>query len=504
LFQHRSKRAVSPNWILASRVTSYLPITGASRRLVVAVALILWSGCTLQQPLQRRVIGEVGYFEFHNSVSAVERAVVGVSRGATEAAAIEYASAIRNHLNAGLVIAHAFNEKIPVSQPLIHTSPIARPGTIDIGLRSLYPEFQKLLRSTIDGPIEFYVGLRSSDNSSVIQSIEVASAGITFEQLKVMKNLYAQIRDGQITSPDLPIVEIALNPLDDISWNSDGVKNHGVLMLARRGLILRLPSALAEARVRAVYQNILAAWVSSVKSISLDNRLPSQVSDVTSMPLGRIDSVAARTGRHGIVIGAPHGSFDWYTGELVEALSYRTALPAVIARGFTPTECGGWRINVNRPTERRYPTDTIERTTERAAEVYRRYSDAVLKSASGPLGLYIEIHQNGDVDDIDVATVGFTWQQAQAIKIAYGHIRDRVLRDFPGVVIANLMIEPFDQVAIGAWAAKDHGLLKLAKRSLHFEMPSHRVFYGSTARRAYRKILAELIQEILTSHSLDS
>jgi hypothetical protein len=61
------------------------------------------------------------------------------------------------------------------------------------------------------------------------------------------------------------------------------------------------------------------------------------------------------------------------------------------------------------------------------------------------------------------------------------------------------VIEPVDQVAIGAWAAKDHGILKVAPRSLHFEMPSHRVFYRQNARRAYRKILAELILRIVNA-----
>ena len=486
-------------------MTSYLPTAGASRRLFVAVALILWSGCFLQQPLQRRLIGEVGYFEFRNSPSHLERTVIGVPRGVTEPTAIKYADTIRDHLDAGLVVAYDFeNKRIPVSQPLIHTSQISWSAADGVGRDSVYAEFRTLLRSTVDGPIEFYFGLRAPNRTNPAQRIEVASAGLSFEQLKILKESYAQIRDPLIASGNLPRVEIALNPLDEISWDSDGVKNHGVLMLARRGMILRIPSVLAEAPVRAVYQKILAAWVSAARSISMDDGVPSRQIEVTSMPLGRIDSIAARDDRRGIVIGAPHGSFDWYTGELVEELSYRTSLPAVITRGFTPTECGGWRINVNRPSERRYPTDTIERKTERAAEVYQRYSAAVFKAARGPLDLYIDMHQNGEVDDIDVATVGITRPQAEAIKMAYGQIRDRVLRDFPDVVKANLVIEPVDQVAIGAWAAKEDGILKLAKRSLHFEMPSHRVFYGNKARRAYRKIIAELILHIVNPPKTNS
>ena len=459
----------------------------------------LWTGCGELLLLQQRRVGEYGHFEFRATEDGSNGLVIGVPRGGSEPAAVEYARFMRDRLGAGLVLAYDFARKrIPVSQPLIHTGPIAWAAPNSVGLGSVYSEFRTLLRSTVGGPIEFYVGLRAAkNNDNRSQRIEVASSGLAFEQLEVLKKSYAQIRDRLISSGDLPRVEIALNPLDDISWNADGVKNHGVLLLARRGLILQIPPALADARVSAVYQSILAAWINQARSISEDTRLARQETDVTLMPLGRIDSIAAGNNGRGIVIGAPHGSFDWYTGELVEVLSYRVSLPAVIARGFTPTECGGWRIDVNRPTERRYPTDTIERATDRAADVYRRYSAAVLKIAGGSLNLYIDLHQNSEIDDIDVATVGITRPQAEAIKNSYREIRDRVLREFPDVVKLKMMIEPVDQVVIGAWAAKDNGILKLAKRAIHFEMPSHRVLHRSKARRAYLRIFAELLREIV-------
>ena len=124
-----------------------------------------------------------------------------------------------------------------------------------------------------------------------------------------MKESYAQIREQEIAGRELPRVEIALNPLDDISWNSDGVRKQGVLMQARRGVILRIPREVTDEPFRAVYQKILATWVSAARSVSLDSRVPQQETDLTSMPLGRIDSISARDDRRGIVIGAPHGSF---------------------------------------------------------------------------------------------------------------------------------------------------------------------------------------------------
>jgi hypothetical protein len=140
----------------------------------------------------------------------------------------------------------------------------------------------------------------------------------------------------------------------------------------------------------------------------------------------------------------------------------------------------------------------VERSTDRAKDVYNQFKKSVFAAAHGPLDLYIDMHQNGTEENIEVAVLGITRAQAKAIKTAYRAIRDRVLGDEPEVARVNLIIEPLDQVAIGAWAAKDHGILRLANSSLHFELPSHRVFFRERARRAYTKILAELIDRITT------
>ena len=145
--------------------------------------------------------------------------------------------------------------------------------------------------------------------------------------------------------------------------------------------------------------------------------------------------------------------------------------------------------------------DTVERETERAKEVYRYFRESVFELARGPLAFYIEMHQNSSENNIDVATLGITREQARAIKTAYQKIRDGVLREQPEVAKVNLIIEPLDQVAIGAWAAKDHGILGLAKSSLHFELPAQPVFYRKNTRRAYTKILAELINWIAATKS---
>lgn len=78
---------------------------------------------------------------------------------------------------------------------------------------------------------------------------------------------------------------------------------------------------------------------------------------------GRIETISSRQHLGGLVIGASHGTFDEYTAEVVKQISFRTGIAAVIAKGFTLTEAGGLRINVNRPAEK-YPRGEFEITSE--------------------------------------------------------------------------------------------------------------------------------------------
>ncbi|MGH7872801.1 MAG: hypothetical protein ACREQO_11365 [Candidatus Binatia bacterium] len=368
---------------------------------------------------------------------------------------------------------------------------------------SVYPEFKEILQNTVNEPLKFYVGIRIADRKSALRGIEVASSGLTFEQLKVLKAKYALIRDRIIDGTEVPTVNLALNPLDPVSWNISGVKNHGVLMLAEKGLVLRMPKLLTEDRVKGVYQTILIEWVAEALTISRRNPAGLPNIRVEVMTGGRIDSITSRKHIDGIVVAAPHGSFDPHTGDLLQEISYRTGLAAVMTKGFTPTEYGGSRVNVNRPTEKRYPRDRVEaeRGTERAEQVYERFRETVLKVAQGPLKLYFELHENGSERNLDVATHGISAAETQAIKTAYRAIRDRRLGAFGREPKIDLLIEPVDKVTFQALVAKEQGILRLVERSLHIELPGRRMLNDAGTRRAYADVLIELIEQLAADKS---
>lgn len=472
--------------------------------LAVFAWVAVWIGCSVPPAQQDHVVGDIGHIGVRKTDGRVEGVVIGATHGLTEPYAAEVATALSDHTGAGLVIAYGFRAtRIPVAQPLVHMSPVAT--SIAAGRRpgSVYSQFRSLLQGAVAGPIHFYVGIRAIDSKTPVNRIEVATGGLSFEQVGALKDLFLRIRDRAIEGSVIPKVDMRLNPVDDVSWNVTGVKQHGVLLLAERGLILRLPKALADPRVKSVYSKIFNEWVSETLTLVAQNpsRLPAI--QVKLMPYGRMETIPSRNNTAGIVIGAPHGSFDRFTSELAEALSYRTSLAAVTAKGFSPTEGGGWRINVNRPTEKRYPRGEPEqeRGTERAREAYRRYRETVLKAAGGALDLYIDLHENGIDDDIDVATLGISGAEARGVKEAYREIRDHMIQLRPELPKVDMAIEPIDKVTFTARVAKEQGILRLAKQSFHFEMPTHRLFYDQRVRHAYTEILSELIQRITALQS---
>ncbi|MGH7854439.1 MAG: hypothetical protein ACREP3_13425, partial [Candidatus Binatia bacterium] len=221
-------------------------------------------------------------------------------------------------------------------------------------------------------------------------------------------------------------------------------------------------------------------------------RLPR--TEISVSDFGKIETIPAKQ-HEGIVIGAPHGTFDVYTAGIVRTICSRTRLGGVIATGFTPTESGdGRRINVNRPTERYVTATDREFETERARVTYERFRSAVLNAARGKLDLYIDIHQNSG-ERIEVATVGVSKKEARIIKKTFHVLRDQALAGRPEIAAVELAIEPLDELDVGAWAAKTNGILTVARRSLHFELPAN-VLASARHRGAYTTVLAGLIQRI--------
>ena len=213
--------------------------------------------------------------------------------------------------------------------------------------------------------------------------------------------------------------------------------------------------------------------------------------------------IAARPGRPGVVVAAPHGSSDVQTGDIAAEVARRTGFGLVVASGFnleTDTrERPGRRYQVNRPfegTPSRPPSEETE--SEGARRVYEAYERRVREIAQGPLRFYAEIHGNNRRESsgrIEIATVGVDTEFALRLRALAELVRDAHLRAHAHVPRLAVMVEPADPVFYAASGAKRDGILKLPERALHIELPqAARLEY----REYYTAILADFVAQAVS------
>jgi hypothetical protein len=201
-------------------------------------------------------------------------------------------------------------------------------------------------------------------------------------------------------------------------------------------------------------------------------------------------------GRPGLVIGAPHGTSDSHTDLIGLELARRTGWSLVVATGFSHLDADGRRFNVNRPTESVPGTAArLEAESEEARAVHGAYRRHVAEAAQGALALYVEVHGNGRRESagrIEVATVGVSREEARKLKTLLELVREAHLRGRDGVPRLAVLLEPLDPLHYTASAAKRAGLLGVAGRTLHIELPR---VVRAMHREVYSALLADFLSE---------
>jgi len=462
---------------------------------LVAVAGAL-SGCVaVQPPIHSQTIDPLGRFEYRAPQSEMAGVVVGAPHGGTAPGTAALARLISDRTGAGFVAAYGFKSKqVSVEQPVIRNNP-HQPVPIDpLKRRSVFAELKQILRNMSGGELDLYIGIRPRQPQKIVEGIEVIASGFTFEEIQLIDRAYIEIRDRYIGVRAVEKLPLLFAPVDKVSLVASGIRHHGVLMIAEKGVSLRIPEKVLSGANLSVYGQVFSEWTKKLERLVHDGSRKIPQVQVKMMDLGRLDLIRSRKGLAGVVIGAPHGTYDEYTAEIVKRLGFRTGLAAVIARGFSPTEAGGWRINVNRPSEKTFLAPEFEVSSSRSRETYGAFRDAVIDAAGGDLRLYFDVHQYGG-SSIQIATTGVSAAQAQKLKQRYQRLRDQLLTENPDIEPVKLLIEPQDEVEIGAWPAKAHGILSIARKSVHIELPLYSALRSEKSRNVYTRIVSELIKQ---------
>lgn len=188
-------------------------------------------------------------------------------------------------------------------------------------------------------------------------------------------------------------------------------------------------------------------------------------------PLGHFETLSTT---QGMIIAAPHGTYDVRTDALAKDVARMLGAGYVIARGFSEHAS---RINVNRPTEGAGRACEKERRTERADDVYRHYARLVNQNRQGkPLRLYVEVHGHTSLaflNRLEIATTGITIEEARHLKEKFPVFLAQAKALHPDYPDLELRMEPVDKVFFGAGCNKKIGYISTGhmNRALHMEIP---------------------------------
>src|SRR2546430_16200991 len=121
-----------------------------------------------------------------------------------------------------------------------------------------------------------------------------------------------------------------------------------------------------------------------------------------------------KPGRAGVVVAAPHGTSDPYTGGVAAEVARRTGFGLVVAGGFgLEAEASGRpgrRYEENRPTEGVPGRPSAEEVATPSAErVYAEVERRVLEAAAAPLALFVGIHGNRSRDSAGRLAIQAGW-----------------------------------------------------------------------------------------------
>jgi formylglycine-generating enzyme required for sulfatase activity len=230
----------------------------------------------------------------------------------------------------------------------------------------------------------------------------------------------------------------------------------------------------------------------------------------------------------GIVLGAPHGDCDMFTGEIVETASAKYGVPAVCAYGGRITYLGRW-IDVNRPLQSLPDEDQhgvlpYRDWTDEAWTVFSWFRDKVLEvgkrpglaEGSVPLAFYLDFHGHDlTVKDKDGKSVyrsvfecqasGFSSVEVQALKREFDRcVRAEYGSEAPPSYWGNLPEDRQYEFAgcpasfyYSGLGARVYGTLasNVAQRAVHIESPDFvRIPVAHRPRTA--KVLANFMQAV--------
>jgi len=133
--------------------------------------------------------------------------------------------------------------------------------------RLVYEAYAQGVSEVARGPLQLLVELHGNARQESAGRIEIATVGVDRQQAWQLRTLFELIRDAHLRArPEIPRLEILVEPLDRLHLNASGAKQTGILRFPEHGLHIELPRP-ARTLGREAYVEILTEFLKNVSTL---------------------------------------------------------------------------------------------------------------------------------------------------------------------------------------------------------------------------------------------
>ena len=135
--------------------------------------------------------------------------------------------------------------------------------------RQAYEAYVGRVKDVAQGPLSLYVELHGNGRQETAGRIEIATVGVSPEESWRLRTLLELIRDAHLGGkPEVPRLDVLVEPLDRLHYTASAVKQVGILRLPQRAIHIELPRA-ARTSAREAYTDVLADFLSQAAGLLL-------------------------------------------------------------------------------------------------------------------------------------------------------------------------------------------------------------------------------------------
>jgi hypothetical protein len=198
--------------------------------------------------------------------------IVAAPHGTSDIGTGVIAAEVARRTGFGLVVATGFSFEADTGEPSRRRLQVNRPfeGTpgrpaseeaASARARQVYETYERRVRETAHGPLDFYAEIHGHNQPEAAGRIEVATVGIDPETARRLRVLLELVRDAHLAAaPGAPRLEVLMEGADAIRYTASGAKRDGILRWPRRAVHIELPRA-ARTEWRELYTVILAQFI---------------------------------------------------------------------------------------------------------------------------------------------------------------------------------------------------------------------------------------------------